>query len=92
MNNTKPEKKPSSKRSLIKDISLTSLGFELAIPIFGGVLFGYHLDRMSPSNYTFTLVFLIIGIVIGYYNLYKLIQLEIYRLNVQKNRSGEEGL
>ena len=85
-----PEKKSSPKISFVKDISLTTFGWEIALPIFGGVLFGYHLDQSLPSNYTYTLVFLIVGIVMGYYNLYKLIQLEIFRLKVAKHQSREE--
>ncbi len=85
-----PEKQSTLKHSIAKDISLTTLGFEIALPIFGGVLIGYRLDRLSSLNYTYTLIFLIIGIVMGYYNLYKLIQLEIYRLKVSKHQSKVE--
>jgi len=91
MNDSMPGNKPPIKKSLIKDFSLTTLGMELALPIFGGALFGYQLDRISPTNYTFTLVFLLIGIVTGYYNLYKHIQMEIFRLKMSKNHSGEDG-
>ncbi len=90
MNESTIPKKTTSKRVLIKDISFTTLGLELALPIFGGVLFGYHLDQVTARHYLFTLVFLIIGLVIGYYNLYKVIQLELYRLKRKNNPPGEE--
>ena len=67
------------------NFSLTSLGWELALPIFGGVLIGYQIDRLLiNSRYIFTIVLLIFGIIAGYYNLYKLIELEMLRTKFEK--------
>jgi F0F1-type ATP synthase assembly protein I len=78
------------KQKRTTDISFTTLGLELALPIFGGVLFGYHLDQVTLRHYLFTLVFLAIGLVVGYYNLFKVIQLEIFRLKQKRNDTGDE--
>lgn len=91
MNKSLNSNRQTSKRRLIQDISLTTLGLELALPIFGGVLFGYYLDKVMPTKYLYTMVFLLIGLVVGYYNIYKLIQLEMYRLRLHNDRSGEDG-
>jgi len=75
-----------------KNISLTSLGWELALPIFGGVFLGYHIDRvLARSQYLFTVLLLILGIIIGYYNLYRLIELEMLRLKIRKNNTEDLG-
>jgi ATP synthase protein I len=46
----------------------TSLGWELALPIFGGVLIGYYLDRWLGTGHVLTLGLLFLGVVAGFYN------------------------
>jgi predicted F0F1-ATPase subunit len=65
-------------------ISLTTLGWDLALPIFGGVLLGYYLDKLLNSSFILTFVLLIAGIFVGYYNLVKLIELELLRTKAAK--------
>ena len=50
-----------------------SLGWELAVPIFGGVLLGYVLDRWLGTRHIFTLGLLVLGIAVAYYNLARFI-------------------
>lgn len=68
----------------------TSLGWDLALPIFGGVLIGYVLDRALGTKYVFTLVLLVLGIAIGFYNVIR----SIRRLDEQScrraSKQGEE--
>jgi len=52
----------------------TSLGWDLALPIFGGVLIGYLLDRALNTTYVFTLGLLLLGIATGFYNVMRSIQ------------------
>lgn len=52
----------------------TSLGWDLALPIFGGVLLGHLLDRALGTSYVFTLGFLLLGIATGFYNVIRSIQ------------------
>lgn len=81
-----------NKSKKYKNISLTSLGWELALPIFGGVFIGYQLDKsLVRSQYLFTISFLVIGIIIGYYNLYKLIDLELLRTKKEKQNLKDRG-
>lgn len=81
-----------NKTKKFKNISLTSLGWELALPIFGGVFIGYQLDQiLIKSRYLFTLSFLFIGIIVGYYNLYKLIELEMLRTKIEKHNIEDRG-
>ena len=46
----------------------TALGWELALPIFSGVLLGYYLDRWLGTGHIFTLGLLMLGIGIGFYS------------------------
>lgn len=80
---------PKSK-SKTTGLGLISLGWELAVPIFGGVLVGYQLDRFLGLNFTFTLILLLLGIVTGYYNLYKHIELEMLRMKAAKRQTQKQ--
>jgi len=55
-------------------LTALSLGWDLALPIFGGVLVGYWLDRWLGTNPIFTLGLLVLGVAIGYYNVARFIQ------------------
>lgn len=67
----------------------TTLGWELALPIFGGVLGGYFLDRWFGTGHIFTLGLLFLGVVTGYYSLWRFIQ----RIEKKSNpdSAGAEG-
>jgi F0F1-type ATP synthase assembly protein I len=52
----------------------TSLGWDLALPIFGGTLLGHLLDRWLDAGYAFTLGLLVMGIFTGFYNVIRSIQ------------------
>jgi F0F1-type ATP synthase assembly protein I len=51
-----------------------TIGWEIALPIFAGVLLGQLLDRLLQTTYIFTIGLLFAGIAMGYYNLVRLIQ------------------
>ena len=51
-----------------------SLGWDLALPIFGGVLLGHLLDRWLGTGHIFTLGLLTLGIGVGYYNVVRFIR------------------
>ena len=51
-----------------------SLGWDLAVPIFGGVLLGHLLDGWLGTGYIFTLGLLMLGVAVGYYNVARFIR------------------
>ena len=55
-------------------LAAASLGWDLALPIFGGVLLGHLLDRQLGTRYAFTLGLLVLGIGTGFYNVARSIQ------------------
>ena len=69
----------------------TTLGWDLALPIFGGVLVGYLLDRSLSTRYVFTLGLLIFGIGAGFYSVIRSIQRMDERTRRQDKREGEHG-
>jgi len=68
-----------------------SLGWDLAVPIFGGVLLGHFLDRWLGTSYVFTLGLLVLGVGIGYYNVARFIQRVEARERQRAAREDEAG-
>jgi len=88
---TKPiQKQHIKKKNWLKDIPLTSLGWDLAIPIFGGVFLGYQLDQAFGSKYIFSLILLLLGVFTGYFNLYRVIELEFLRSKSSQQPAQKE--
>lgn len=48
----------------------TTLGWNLMIPIVGGVLLGRYLDDMFDKEFTWTLSLLLMGVAVAFNNLY----------------------
>ncbi|MBE0698377.1 MAG: AtpZ/AtpI family protein [Anaerolineaceae bacterium] len=71
-------------------ILATSLGWDLAVPIFGGTLIGYYLDRWLGTGHTFTLGLLFLGIIISYYNLWRFIRRVDRKADAEKAQEVEE--
>ncbi len=69
---TRPEKDEGWARGLGEElIRATSLGWDLALPIFLGVLLGHYLDRWLETGYVFTVGLLFLGAASGFYNVWR---------------------
>ena len=51
---------------------VSTLSWNLVLPIVGGVLLGYYLDQRSGNGLTWTLSLLVLGVMIAFSNLYNL--------------------
>jgi len=68
----------NNKFSVFKGLSLiTHLGLVMTIPIFGGVMLGNFLDKKLHTNNVFLLILVIIGVVSGFINVYKIVMSDI---------------
>jgi ATP synthase protein I len=67
-----------------------SLGWDLAIPIFAGVILGYFLDRWLGTGTMFTLGLLVAGIGVGYYNVARFIRKIMKKRELQENDFNED--
>ena len=72
--NEETERKAEERRIWRESLASISVGWELALPIFGGVILGQLIDRFIGTTYIFTMGLLLFGIASGYYNLAKTIQ------------------
>jgi F0F1-type ATP synthase assembly protein I len=78
--------RPVDTHALWRDtVNAFTVGWNLALPIFGGVLLGYFLDRLLHTVYIFTIGLLLFGIFIGFYILMRTIQ----RLDSDSSKKNE---
>jgi len=73
-------------------VRATTLGWELAVPIFGGVLLGHFLDKQLGTGYTFTVGLLFAGVGVGFYNIWRFSQDVDARQQQIKARREKEAL
>ena len=56
----------------VKDyFTIGSVGLHLVSGIIVGLLIGYFLDKVFNTGYILTIVFFFLGILTGFYNMYK---------------------
>jgi ATP synthase protein I len=80
----KNKKRPNFAEIWRETLVAMSLGWDLAIPIFAGVIAGYFLDRWLGTGTMFTLGLLVAGIAVGYYNVARFIR------KITRKREQEE--
>ena len=72
-NASQEDEKPRNKTIAIDLLAqVTTLSWNLVIPIVGGVLLGAYLDNRLDSGFTWTLSLLVLGVIIALSNLYNL--------------------
>ena len=71
MNDREPDRRNAGGVAWQEGLSAMTLGWELALPIFGGVLLGYLLDRWLGTGHIFTLGLMVLGVTTGFYNLWR---------------------
>ena len=72
-----------------ESIKAMVLGWDLAVPIFAGVLIGYFLDKYLGTVYIFTIGLLVAGIAVGYYNVARFIR-RLDRIDSQRESEKKE--
>ncbi len=65
---TRGEAKPDNFLQLVAQA--TTLGWNMMIPIVGGVLLGRYLDDKFDKEFTWTLSLLLMGVAVAFNNLY----------------------
>jgi len=74
----------------------TQLGWNLVVPIVGGVLLGHYLDDMFDKEFTWTLSLLLMGVAVAFNNLYAMYiehsGAEPFRKRTQKRHQKKRSL
>jgi len=67
--------KKDSKKNVIEMMHASSLGLVMVVCIFGCLLIGVYLDRkFETTTNVFTMLFLVIGLIAGFRNIYTFIK------------------
>ena len=75
--------------SLLAEVS--TLAWNLVIPIVGGVMLGHYLDNRNGSGVTWSLSLLVLGVIIAFSNLYNLyIEQGQKKLEKKENKNEDE--
>lgn len=64
-----------------RDLRATTIGWEIAIPIFGGPLFGFVLDRRFETGVRWTFILLGLGVLAAVAAVIKYLKYEFYTMN-----------
>ena len=76
------------RQRLIRSLGfLSSLGISMVAATLIGLAMGYYLDKWLETSPWFTLIFLVIGIIAGFRNIYILTERELRR---QKESNDDE--
>lgn len=71
--------------------ALTGIGFYLATSIVGLTLIGRLLDSRFDTQPVLTLVFLVLGLLLGFYGAYQQLKDVLDRLERQRGSKGRRG-
>ena len=67
-----------------RDLRASSIGWEIALPIVGGPVLGYFIDRHFGTGVTFTLILLGVGLSFSVISLVRFIQYEFTLMEREK--------
>lgn len=74
------------RKNITKYISIGSVGLHLVSGIIVGVSVGYFLDKFFNTSPWLTIIFFFLGIIAGFWNMYK--DVSKYINEEEKNHSG----
>ena len=74
-----------------RDLRATTIGWEIAIPIVGGPLLGFFLDRQFGTSPRWTLILLGVGVLSAVAAVVRYVRYELYVMNkeVDEQRAAE---
>jgi len=85
----KESEEPTSNNFMNLIAEVSTLAWNLVIPIVGGVILGHYLDNRYNSDVTWTLSLLVLGVIIAFSNLYNL-YIEHGKKELNKSKSKSE--
>lgn len=88
---SREEERPENFLQLVAQA--TTLGWNLVVPIVGGVLLGRYLDDTFDEEFTWTLSLLLMGVFVAFNNLYAMYiehsDAKPFRKRIEKRRQEE---
>ena len=77
------EQKPHRRRRMFsaRDLRATTIGWEIALPIVGGPLLGFFIDRQLGTSPRWTLILLGVGVLSAVAAVIRYVRYELYVMN-----------
>lgn len=75
-----------------RDLRASTIGWEIAIPLFAGPFFGFMLDRRLDSGVKWTIILLIVGLITAIVSVVRYVQYEFYIMNKELKADEEQGI
>jgi F0F1-type ATP synthase assembly protein I len=93
-NRDENEEQPIRKRRLFtgRDMRASTIGWEIAIPIFSGPFFGFLLDRRFDTGVRWTIILLALGLISAIASVLKYVRYEFYVMNKEIKEDEEKGI
>ena len=81
------QQKPTRRKRMFsaRDLRATTIGWEIAIPIVGGPLLGFFLDRRLATSPRWTLILLGVGVLSAIAAVIRYVKYELYVMNKEEN-------
>ncbi len=68
-----------------RDLRATTIGWEIALPIVGGPLLGFLLDRQLATSPRWTLILMGVGVLFAIAAVIRYVKYEFYLMNKEEN-------
>lgn len=73
-----------------RDLRATTIGWEIAIPLFAGPLIGFLLDRRFDTGVRWTLILLVVGVIAAVAAIVRYVNYEMYMINKEQERKKKD--
>ncbi|NLE83931.1 MAG: AtpZ/AtpI family protein [Chloroflexi bacterium] len=74
------------------DLRASTIGWEIAIPLFAGPFLGFMLDRRLDSGVRWTIILLVVGLIAAIAAVIKYLQYEFYLMKKELKANEEKGI
>ena len=90
----KADNRSRRKRRLFsgQDLRATTIGWEIALPLFAGPFLGFMLDRRLDSGVRWTIILLVIGLIAAIAAVIKYVQYEFYLMKKELESDEKKGI
>lgn len=75
-----------------RDLRASTIGWEIAIPIVGGPLLGFFIDRRYDTDALWTLILLGVGVISAVASVIKYLRYEFYLMNKKLEEDQKKGI
>ena len=75
-----------------RDLRASTIGWEIAIPLFAGPFIGFLLDRRLDTGVRWTIILLIVGLIAAITAVIKYVQYEFYLMRKELESDEKKGI